>query len=52
MVCEEHVKEYNKKWDFLKDVTNEIEDFIFKDIVGHRKTQKFGSRDNFFINLE
>ena len=30
---------------------NEIEDFIFKDIVGHRKTQKFGSRDNFFHKL-
>ena len=30
---------------------NEIEDFIFKDIVGHRKTQKFGSRDNFFYKL-
>ena len=30
---------------------NEIEDFIFKDIVGHRKTQKFGSRGNFFHKL-
>ena len=30
---------------------SEIEDFIFKDIVGHRKTQKFGSKDNFFHKL-
>ena len=50
--CEEHVKEYNKKWDFFEGMSqNEIEDFIFKDIVGHRKTQKFGSRDNFFHKL-
>jgi len=50
--CEDHVKEYNKKWDFFEGMSqNEIEDFIFKDIVGHRKTQKFGSRDNFFHKL-
>ena len=50
--CEDHVKEYNKKWDFFEGMSqNEIEDFIFKDIVGHRKTQKFGSRGNFFHKL-
>ena len=50
--CEEHVREYNKKWDFFEGMSqDEIEDFIFKDIVGHRKTQKFGSRDNFFYKL-
>ena len=50
--CEEHIKEYNKKWDFFEGMSQaEIEDFIFKDIVGHRKTQKFGSRDNFFHKL-
>ncbi|MAK12165.1 MAG: molecular chaperone [Candidatus Pelagibacter sp.] len=50
--CEEHIKEYNKKWDFFEGMSQiEIEDFIFKDIIGHRKTQKFGSRDNFFQKL-
>ena len=29
----------------------EIENFMYDDIVGHRKTQKFGSRDNFFQKL-
>ena len=28
-----------------------IEDFVFKDIIGHRKTQKFGSMDTFFHEL-
>ena len=27
------------------------EDFMFQDIVGHKKTQKFGSMDNFFHQL-
>ena len=29
----------------------QIEDFVFKDIIGHRKTQKFGSMDTFFHEL-
>ena len=29
----------------------QIEDFVFQDIIGHRKTQKFGSMDNFFHDL-
>ena len=50
--CEQHIKEYNRKWDFFEGMSQvEIEDFIFKDITGHRKTQKFGSNDNFFHKL-
>jgi hypothetical protein len=50
--CEEHVKEYNKKWDFFEGMSQaQIEDFVFQDIIGHRKTQKFGSMDNFFHEL-
>ena len=50
--CEQHIREYNQKWDFFEGMSQtEIEDFIFKDIVGHKKTQKFGSRDNFFHKL-
>ena len=51
--CEQHIREYNQKWDFFEGMSQtEIEDFIFKDIVGHKKTQKFGSRDNFSINFD
>ena len=50
--CEEHIKEYNKKWDFFEGMSQaQIEDFVFQDIIGHRKTQKFGSMDNFFHDL-
>ncbi len=50
--CEEHIKEYNKKWDFFEGMSQaQIEDFVFKDIIGHRKTHKFGSKDNFFHEL-
>jgi hypothetical protein len=50
--CEEHIREYNKKWDFFEGMSQaQIEDFVFSDIIGHRKTQKFGSMDNFFHKL-
>ena len=50
--CEDHIKEYNKKWDFFEGMSQaQIEDFVFKDIIGHRKTQKFGSMDTFFHEL-
>lgn len=50
--CEDHVKEYNKKWDFFEGMSQtQIEDFVFQDIIGHKKTQKFGSMDNFFHKL-
>ena len=43
---------YNKKWDFFEGMSQaQIEDFVFQDIIGHRKTQKFGSMDNFFHKL-
>ena len=50
--CEKHITDYNKKWDFFDGMSQtEIENFMYDDIVGHRKTQKFGSRDNFFQKL-
>ncbi len=50
--CEEHIKIYNKEWDFFEGMSQgQIEDFMFQDIVGHKKTQKFGSMDNFFHQL-
>ena len=50
--CEEHIKIYNKDWDFFEGMSQgQIEDFMFQDIVGHKKTQKFGSMDNFFHQL-
>ena len=50
--CEKHISEYNKKWDFFDGMSElEIENFMYDDIIGHRKTQKFGSRDAFFQKL-
>lgn len=50
--CEEHIKIYNQEWDFFDGMSQpEIEDFISEDIIGHKKTLKFGSKDNFFKKL-
>ena len=47
--CEEHVKQFNKKWDYFDGMSqNEIENFLKSDLTWHRPTQKFGSNDNFF----
>ena len=48
-LCEEHVKLFNKSWDYFKGMNqNEIENFLKSDMTWHRPTQKFGSSDNFF----
>jgi|TARA_B110000263_G_scaffold248551_1_gene263734 hypothetical protein len=47
--CEEHIKQFNKKWDYFDGMSqNEIEIFLKSDLTWHRPTQKFGSNDNFF----
>ena len=51
-LCEEHIKLFNKKWDYFDGMCqNEIEDFLKSDLTWHRPTQKFGSSDNFFSIL-
>ena len=48
-LCEEHVKLFNKNWDYFDGMNqNEIEIFLKSDMTWHRPTQKFGSSDNFF----
>ena len=48
-LCEDHIKEFNKKWDYFDGMQqDEIESFLKSDLTWHRPTQKFGSSDNFF----
>ena len=50
--CEDHIKVYNRKWDFFDGMSQgEIENFINDDLTFHKKTQKFGNRDIFFQKL-
>ena len=49
MLCLNHVKEFNKNWNYFEGMTqHEIENFLKSDLTWHRPTQKFGSVDNFF----
>tara|TARA_B100001123_G_C14945229_1_gene881383 strand:+ start:130 stop:648 length:519 start_codon:yes stop_codon:yes gene_type:complete len=48
-LCEEHIKLFNKKWNYFEGMTqSEIEIFLKSDLTWHRPTQKFGSADNYF----
>ena len=48
-LCLEHVKEFNKNWNYFRGMTdNEVYKFIKSDITWHKPTQSFGSSDNFF----
>tara|TARA_B100000700_G_C14990826_1_gene831227 strand:+ start:1343 stop:1870 length:528 start_codon:yes stop_codon:yes gene_type:complete len=52
LLCLEHIKEFNKKWDYFSGMTNEeIYNFIKSDMTWHKPTQNFGSSDNFFSIL-
>lgn len=45
--CLEHVKEFNKKWDFFKEKSQEeIESFQKDAFTGHRPTWKIGARQS------
>ena len=51
-LCEEHIKLFNKEWNYFKGMSqSEIEFFLKSDLTWHRPTQKFGSSDNFFSIL-
>lgn len=49
--CLAHVREYNKRWDYFAQMTNEeIERFQNDAVVGHRKTKPISGRNrNFFF---
>ena len=48
--CIEHIKEFNKKWNYHKKMdANEIENDIRFDTIWRRPTSSFGSGRKFFI---
>ena len=49
LLCIDHIKEFNKKWDYFSGMTDkEIYNFIKSDMTWHKSTQNFASSDNFF----
>ena len=49
MLCLEHVKEFNKNWNYFSGMDDQqIIDFLKSDMIWHKPTQSFGSSDNFF----
>ncbi len=49
LLCLEHIKIFNKKWNYFSDMNEEeIEFFIKSDLTWHKSTKKFGSSENFF----
>ena len=49
MLCLNHVKEFNKNWNYFAGMNDEqVYNFLKSDMTWHRPTQKFGSSDNFF----
>ena len=49
ILCLEHVKEFNKNWNYFSGMNDEqIIEFIKSDMVWHKPTQSFSSSDNFF----
>ena len=49
LLCLEHIKIFNKKWNYFSDMTDqEVEYFIKSDLTWHKPTKSFSSSDNFF----
>ena len=49
LLCLEHVKEFNKKWNYFSGMNDQqIMDFLKSDMTWHKPTQSFSSSDNFF----
>ena len=49
MLCLEHVKEFNKNWNYFSGMNDEqVIDFLKSDMTWHKPTQSFSSSDNFF----
>ena len=49
LLCLEHVKEFNKKWNYFSGMSdNQVYNFIKSDLTWHKPTQSFSSSDNFF----
>ena len=49
LLCLDHIKIFNKKWNYFSDMTNqEVEYFVKSDLTWHKATKSFSSSDNFF----
>ncbi len=49
LLCLEHVKEFNKNWNYFLGMNDEeILNFLKSDMVWHKPTQSFSSSDSFF----
>ena len=49
LLCKEHIKMFNKNWDYFDGMSQEeIKIFLKSDLTWHKPTQKFASSDNFF----
>ena len=49
MLCLEHVKEFNKNWNYFSGMNDrQVIDFLKSDMIWHKPTQSFSSSDNFF----
>ena len=49
LLCLEHVKEFNKNWNYFTGMTDgQIYNFLKSDLTWHKPTQSFSSSDNFF----
>ncbi len=49
MLCLNHVKEFNKNWNYFSDMNDDqIMKFLKSDMIWHKPTQSFSSSDNFF----
>ena len=52
MLCLEHVKEFNKNWNYFSGMSDEqVINFLKSDMIWHKPTQSFSSSDNFFKTL-
>ena len=49
LLCLEHVKEFNKNWNYFSGMNDEqVINFLKSDMIWHKPTQSFSSSDNFF----
>ena len=49
LLCLNHIKIFNKKWNYFDDMTDqEVEFFVKSDLTWHKPTKSFGSSENFF----
>ena len=52
MLCLEHVKEFNKNWNYFAGMNDDqVMDFLKSDMTWHKPTQSFNSSDNFFAKI-